>query len=244
MKKVLFIIILLTCRFWLLFGNDDESPKISMLIFLTDNCDICIDLQFTYLPDLENKHNLEYTLYYDYEDNAGPLLSVIENEFGKIEVFPIILIGNVLIKGNEIYSKLETTIEEYASLGGCCVPLLYEIEEKQESADKFPVHIAYIYGNNSSEFKKTNSDFTELKEKYPLMIIKQFNIETDEGNQMNNALCKFYHLTEKDYNKTPKIFIGDDTLLESQVNFDSIKMLITKYKENEEIAPWKKILKK
>ena len=59
---------------------------------------------------------------------------------------------------------------------------------------------------------------------------------------MNDALCKSYNIADKDYNKTPKIFIGDDSLIEFQVNFDSIEMLIIRYKENEEISPWEKIL--
>jgi len=243
MKRVFFLIILLSSSVLFCFGEEDDMIKIQMLIFLTDDCAICDDFISFILPDMETKHNLEYTLYYEFEDNAKTLLKEIEKEFGKIEVFPIILMGSVLIKGDEIYSKLETTIEEYASLGGCCVPLLFEVEERQESSDKFPVHIAYIYGKNSTEFKRTNSNFNELEEKYPLLIIKKFNIETDEGKLMNNALCKFYHLAEKDYKKTPKVFIGDDTLLETQVNFNSIKMLIIKYRENEETAPWEKISK-
>ena len=81
-----------------------------MLIFLSENCVICDDFQIHYLPDLESKYHLEYTLYYDYDDNSKELLKEIENEFGKIEDFPIILMGNELIIGDEIYSKLEATI--------------------------------------------------------------------------------------------------------------------------------------
>ena len=242
MKKKLIIIIVLICISWILYGIDGEQPKINMLIFLSENCGICDDFQIQILPALESKHHLEYTLYYDYEDNAKALLTEIENEFGKMENFPIVLMGNELIKGDEIYSKLEATIEEYSSLGGCCVPLLYEYEQKAEELNKFPVYIAYIYGKDIAEIKKTNNDLNELKEKYPLLTIKKFDIETDKGKRMNDTLCKFYHIADKDYNKIPKIFIGYDILLESQVNFDSIEMLIIRYKENEEISPWEKIL--
>ncbi len=242
MKKVLIIIILIFCNFIYLFGYNNESIKINMLILISENCVICDDFQINILPDLESKYHLEYTFYYGYEDNSKALLTEIENEFGKIEDFPIILMGNELIIGDEIYSKLEATIEKYSSLGGCCVPLLYEFEQKAEESNKFPAHIAYIYGKDIAEFKKTNSDLSELKEKYPLLTIKKFNIEMDEGKRMNDALCKSYNIADKDYNKTPKIFIGDDSLIEFQVNFDSIEMLIIRYKENEEISPWEKIL--
>ena len=66
MKKVLIIIILIFCNFIYLFGNNSESIKINMLIFLSENCVICDDFQIHYLPDLESKYHLEYTLYYDY----------------------------------------------------------------------------------------------------------------------------------------------------------------------------------
>ena len=242
MKKLLIIIILIFGTFIYLFGNNSESIKINMLIFLSDNCVICDDFLFYQFPYLESKYHLEYTLYYDYEENSEALLREIENEFGKVEDFPIILIGNELIIGDEIYSKLEAAIEKYSNLGGCCVPLLYEFEQKKEESNKLSVHIAYIYGKDIAEFKKTNSDFEKLKEKYPLLTFKKINIETDEGKRINDALCEFYHIADKDYNKTPKIFIGDETLIQSQVNFDSIKMLIIRYGDNKEISPWEKIL--
>ena len=242
MKNKIMIIILFFCIFSVLCGIEGEQPKLNMLIFLSENCEICEDFLIQILPALENKHHLEYTIYYDYEDNAKYLLTEIENEFGKMEKFPIVLMGNELIKGDEIYSKLEATIEEYSSLGGCCVPLLYEFEQKEEESNKFPVYIAYVYGNDVAEFKKTNNDLEELTENYPLLTIKKFNIETIEGKRINDSLCKTYHIADKDYNKTPKMFVGDDLLIESQVNFDSIKMLIIRYKENEEISPWEKIL--
>ena len=241
MKKILFFIILVLGA--LLYSSEPEhdSPKINMLIFLTDNNENCNDLQLYILPELESKHHLEYTLYYDFEDSAKSLLSEIEQEFGKIDDFPIILMGNKLIEGDEIYSKLETTIDEYAGLGGCCVPLLFDFEEKQQSSDKFPVHIAYIYRKDSAEFERTLSNLEKLKQMYILLDFKKYNIDTENGKQVNDALCTFFNVVEKNYNKTPKMFIGDDTLIEDQVNYDAIKMLIKRYQENEDIAPWERI---
>ncbi|MBC8186470.1 hypothetical protein H8E88_35770 [candidate division KSB1 bacterium] len=244
MRKALIITILIFCNFINLFGYDSESIKINMLIFLSENCEICDDFLINQLPDLESKYYIEYTLYYDYEENSKALLREIEKEFGKVGDFPIILMGNDLIKGDEIYSKLETTIEDYVRLGGCCVPLLYEFEQNltAEDSHKFPVHIAHIFGNDSKENQNTNNIFDELKAKYPLLEIKEFDIETENGMQKNKALCKFYNFAEGDYDKTPKIFIGEDVLIGSQVDFDSIKMLIVRYQDDEEVPAWEKIL--
>ena len=241
MKKTFFLILLICSSCVLLSGNSDESPKIHLLILLTEDCFVCNDLQNNILPELESKHHLEYTLYYDFEDSAKSLLSEIEQEFGKIDDFPIILMGNKLIEGDEIYSKLETTIDEYAGLGGCCVPLLFDFEEKQQSSDKFPVHIAYIYRKDSAEFESTLSNLKKLKQMYISLDIKKYNLDTENGKQVNDALCTFFNVAEKNYNKTPKMFIGDDTLIEDQVNYDAIKMLIKRYQENEDIAPWERI---
>ncbi|RLC51894.1 MAG: hypothetical protein DRH79_05565, partial [Candidatus Cloacimonadota bacterium] len=126
-------------------------------------------------------------------------------------------------------------------LGGCCVPLLFDFEEKQQSSDKFPVHIAYIYRKDSAEFERTLSNLEKLKQMYILLDIKKYNLDTENGKQVNDALCTFFNVAEKNYNKTPKMFIGDDTLIEDQVNYDAIKMLIKRYQENEDIAPWERI---
>ena len=32
-----------------------------------------------------------------------------------------------------------------------------------------------------------------------MLTIKKFDIETDKGKRMNDTLCKFYHIADKDY---------------------------------------------
>lgn len=243
MKKVIiFVTLILICCS--LFGASDGAMKINMVIFISENCEISDDLQLHVLPDLESKYHLEYTIYYDFNEDTKAMLKEIEKEFGKQEEYPIILMGTQLITGEEVYSKFESLIEEFASMGGCCVPLLFDFQEKQESFDKFPVHIAYIYDKADAEFNQTDNDLERLKELYPSLEIRKFNIKTTNGKQVNNALCKYYNIVETDFLKTPKIFIGNETLLEIQLNIDTMKMLIRKYQENEDIAPWKKILDK
>ena len=58
---------------------------------------------------------------------------------------------------------------------------------------------------------------------------------------MNNALCGLLELTETDQYNAPKIFIGNEVLKEDQLNYDSIRMLIKRHQENEDIAPWERI---
>ena len=84
MKKILILTILIIGA--LLYSSEPEydSPKINMLIFLTENNEICNDLQLYILPDLESKYHLEYTLYYDYDDSAKSLLSEIERNLVKL----------------------------------------------------------------------------------------------------------------------------------------------------------------
>jgi len=245
MKKIFFVIILFSFSFLFSSDFDQEMPKVQLLLFLSEECEICFDVLNILIPELEEKYFLEINIYCEDEAHSKLLLSEIEKEFGKNDEFPIILIGNKLIRGDEVYTKLEEIINEYSHSGGCCVPLLYEIEQEISAVDSltFPVHIAYIYRKNAAEFKNTNSSLKKLKDKYPLLEIKEFNIDSDEGKQMNNTLCKFYNLAEKDYNKTPKIFIGDDVLLDSQINYDSIKMLIIRNEEIENKLPWEKISK-
>jgi len=241
-KIILFFILILTG--FSLFGISDGTVKINMLIFVTENCEICDDLQTSILPDLESKYHLEYTIYYDFNENTKALLKEIEQEFGKLEEYPVILMGSQLITGDEIYSKFESLIEEFAGMGGCCVPLLFNFQEKQVSSAIFPVHMAYIFDKTDAELNQTDNDLEKLKGIYPSLNIREFNLDTLEGEQMNQALCKYYNLTEKDYLKTPKMFIGNETLLDMQFNIDTLKMLIRKYQENEDLAPWEKKLDK
>lgn len=137
MKKLFIIIILVSCCF--LYSSESEIQqeisKVQLLIFLSEECDICFDVLNFLIPELEEKYLLEMNIYYGDENDSKILLAEIKKEFGKIEEFPIILIGNKLIRGDEVYTKLEVIIDEYSHSGGCCVPLLYEVENKSENDD-------------------------------------------------------------------------------------------------------------
>ena len=51
MNKIIIVVILIFTGFFL-FSNLGGPVKINMLIFLSDNCEICDDFQTSILPDL------------------------------------------------------------------------------------------------------------------------------------------------------------------------------------------------
>lgn len=240
MKLKLLLLLLITALFHFISGYTSDQPKLSMLIFMDKDCSLCEDLLINLLPELDEQFYLEYTFYQKEEEDALFLLEEITREFGETSRYPVILVGNRLLQGLEIYTRLKETLLEFSQGDDCCIPLHYnflnDLHNPFETA--FPVYLTYIFSSESIFQPAPDSTFSTLQEEFPLLEIREFNLSTAEGREMNGNLCSKYQIPEDDVDLTPKVFIGNDLLYSEEINYDALRRLILKYKDRFNVQPW------
>jgi cytochrome c biogenesis protein CcdA/thiol-disulfide isomerase/thioredoxin len=161
---------------------------------------------------------------------------------------PALYIGDYHLVGSvEIPTQLPGLIEDYLKQGGVDYPPLPglsvyvnqpapagEGEESEASAD--PIHLLYFYQTGCQECDRVKQDLTYLEGKYPQLVVESRNVreETALAEWMGEraGVPTLRRLT------APTVFVGEDYLLEEELDARSMEALLLKYDDGGAAAVW------
>ncbi|MDO9577569.1 MAG: hypothetical protein Q7J16_06750 [Candidatus Cloacimonadales bacterium] len=150
---------------------------------------------------------------------------VSSNELEKIQSLP----GE---KNSEPFIENMKTIEE-----------IEQVEDEDTIKTQLngsPIYIAYFFKTGCKHCDRTYYDLKQIKSKYPQTIIREYNIASQEGMNLNEALCKKYQIPENKHLVTPMVFLGNEYLMEEKARFRNIEDIIRADFSSLQISPWEK----
>jgi thiol-disulfide isomerase/thioredoxin len=209
-----------------------ETGKIDLYFFYTEDCQPCQTILQSYLPTLTTTFpSLEIKTF----DVANPshyeTLVKLEKRFNRMEnELPVLLIGDQLLTGEmEIMERLNPLILEYQAKGGTPLPPLESSSPAEPSEKTFSVDLAYFYQKGCPKCDRANLLLKYLNQKYPHLNIKEIDLHTLEGKRLNETLSIRLHLPSAKRLTAPSIFIGNDYLSPEEITESKVEALIQKY---------------
>src|SRR4030043_1125127 len=119
----------------------------------------------------------------------------------------------------EVMERLDPLILEYQMKGDLVPPLppvqITSVTENLEK--KFSVELAYFYQKGCSYCDRASYLLKYLLKKYPHLKINEIDLNTPDGNRLNETLSNRLNLPPEKRLIAPSIFIGNDTLSPEEV---------------------------
>ena len=255
-KAISFILVLFALGFpgWVL-EIEAQEPVVRILLFHSPTCPHCEIVINDVLSGIQEKYGdqIEIKLL-DISDpyNHGLLVSL--EDAAKIPpekrgvpmmfVGPTIMVGSLSIEGN-----LEEVIDKYLAEGGIDYPIAEALlvpptpglavtpqPTPTAQAENHPVHIAYFYEIGCQECDRVTYDLNYLQSKYPNLVVETFDVQQDAA--LSEWLGEQYGVAEEKRLTTPSVFLGQDYLLDTEINVQSLEALVEKYSQTGAEAMW------
>jgi cytochrome c biogenesis protein CcdA len=255
-KAISFILVLFVLGFpgWVLEIEAQESV-VRILLFHSPTCPHCEIVINDVLPGIQEKYGDQVEIkLLDISDpyNHGLLVSL--EDAAKIPpekrgvpmmfVGPTIMVGSLSIEGN-----LEEVIDKYLAEGGTDYPIAEALlvpptpglaatpqPTPTAQAENHPVYIAYFYEIGCQECDRVTYDLNYLQSKYPNLVVETFDVQQDAA--LSEWLGEQYGVPEEKRLTTPSVFLGQDYLLDTEINVQSLEALAEKYSQTGAEAMW------
>ena len=228
-----------------LFAQDEKLPSVEVYFFYSEDCEDCQAVIKDVLSPLQEVYNLNIKSFEIGNVENYELLCKIEEKYDDYDnEIPIIVIGDYILgSASEIREKLETLVQEYMAKGGIEFPAIdiKEVVPVTEPVTANKVYIAYFYEIGCEKCDRATYELKCLENRYPNLVVKKFDLTRNENKRLNEALCKLYQVPDKKRLTSPIAFIGEEFLIEDEINRRRIAELIQKYQTGEnEIIPWER----
>jgi len=254
-KTIILILVLFVLGFsgWAL-EIEAQEPVVRILLFHSPTCPHCEVVINDVLPGIQEKYGAQVEIkLLDISDpyNHGLLVSLEEaaqippEKRGVPMMFvgPTIMVGDLSIKDN-----LEKVIDSYLAEGGADYPVPEELLapptpgltatlQPTAQAENRPIHMAYFYEVGCQECDRVTYDLNYLQSKYPNLMIETFDVQNDAP--LSEWLGEQYGVPEEKRLTTPSVFVGQDYLLATEINVQSLEALVEKYSQTGAQAIWK-----
>ncbi|HID86697.1 MAG TPA: hypothetical protein EYP55_04880 [Anaerolineae bacterium] len=211
-----------------------EDPMVRLILFWDEACPSCKIVLKEILPPLEAKYGaqlevakLEISWVANYE-----LLLKLEKEYQippERRGVPTIFIGDFYLVGEEeIEESLEPLIQHYLAAGGVDYPAEVGASPTSTASENAPaIYMAYFYQTGCRECDRAEHDLRYLQQKYPQVVVESFSVV--EQASLAEWLGERYGVPEDRRLTAPAVFVGQDVLLDAQVNAEELLALVEKY---------------
>jgi cytochrome c biogenesis protein CcdA/glutaredoxin len=212
------------------------GPVAHFTLFYSTTCPHCHEVMDNYLPTVYDKYGDQVEHRY-IEINKGSnyeTMLALEKKLGVSAenqgYVPALVIGDqVLVGGDEIPAKLEGLIDRYLAQGG----VDYTTLEAQPPTpgptvqSGQPIYLAYFEKAGCQECARTTYDLKLVQREYPALVVETFPIESNQP--LNEWLSQKYDVPVEKRLSTPMIFVGDDVLIGTEANADTLLAAVGNY---------------
>ena len=117
--------------------------------------------------------------------------------------------------------------------------ITYDSPPSQEG--NLPVYMVYFYEPGCHGCDKAKAIWTSIRQEYPNLVIKSFDISLAENVEVAEALGELYKMPDEERLLVPVIFIGNVYLFRDAITYASLGDLIQKNSSIESIPPWDRV---
>ena len=259
-RQICFFSVLLPCIifsavFWVKGGSTAKSCSVELLYFFSEECDHCRHVDEFVLRPLEDAYPIRVErISIDNNEGYERLLSEEKVAGDEGNEIPVIFIGSLVLGGiEEIEAGLEQVIvdlisrETEADEGELPLPpkrdaSLAEGEQAaapdKNASGRPKVYVAYFTQARCKECERAYRDVRYLRSRYPYIVLREFDIADPESKTLNEALGQICHVPERKRLVAPSLCIGNDFLVQDEINVNSIERLVLKYTKAPAPPPW------
>ncbi len=215
-------------------AQDLSDVRAQVLFFYSNSCSHCLKIIETVVNPMNNEYPglIDFRLLELGERANYEALMTIEEQLQvspDSRDLPVVVIGNQVLTGEEENTtNLRSLVE--AGIKGAPITLpeiegvdfdqlvtstpqpidvpieACSIDNPDNCVTDHPIYVAYFYQTGCKECARSETDLAYLQDKYPQIIIEEFNIYDEAG--LANWLAERVNRVEDLH--TPAIFIGDD----------------------------------
>lgn len=218
------------------------------LVFIwSEDCSHCHEVMENVLPPLVEKHGdqLEIASIETSRDHARYEIYLAAIELFGIppqrQGWPAVFIGDTHLLGStEIPAKLEGLIEKYLQQGGVAYPpipglqsLIGESTETElqgaesSGVEAQPIYLAYFYQTGCQDCDRVKGDLDYLETKFPQLIVEAYNVR--DNAELSEWLGEQAGVLYSRRLTAPTVFVGNDYLLEEDLDARSLEELLKTY---------------
>lgn len=236
-------------------GRPDTLPDGAagvLQVFVASDCSDCERIKNGLLAELGKKYRGRLTIrYHDINDpRQYRLLADYERLLDdRNNQIPVVVIGRRLLGGPaEIERDLARLVRE--ALGRAGNPDSIAPSEPHSSKDGHPagqdgvagaadsIYLALVTDLRCQKCGRVEYMIRALQNEHPRLAVRKFDLQTREGQLMAEALGLLYGLPDDSRLKAPAAYLGDDYLLESQIEDQALSALIVKHQNGPVRIPW------
>ncbi len=152
---------------------------------------------------------------------------------------PAVYIGGTHLVGTlEIRNDLDRLIEEHLEQGGVDYPPIpglqrlldqttRETEPEAVASTAEPIYLAYFYQTGCQDCDRVQADLNYLLERYPQLVVEEYNVRDDPA--LSEWLGERAGVPQLRRLTAPTVFVGDDYVLEEELDARSLEALIIEY---------------
>jgi len=235
----------------------DNSP-IQLYVFYSQDCSECGIIKPQGISTLSQRTGCKIEPKYFDIDNIENYQKLTELEAKYKDTdneLPVVFVGKYVLGGvKEIEKNIEKIIKEYAEKGGVEWPdeiiksekdenaakslvtviekseTTEETEEMQQSGIQKPVYLAFFYELGCKECSRTFYLLKYLEQKYPLLVIKRFDMKERENKVLFEAIAEKTSMPEKHRLLPATLFVGSEYLQQKDISQGKIEKLIEENK--------------
>jgi cytochrome c biogenesis protein CcdA/thiol-disulfide isomerase/thioredoxin len=218
------------------------------LVFVwAEDCPHCHEVMETVLPSLVDKYGDQLSIAMLETSQDPARYEIYLEAIGLYNIaparqgWPAVLIGDThLLGSHEIQESLEGLIQRYLDEGGVDYPpltgleyitgeaaSLRDAEEGADAAASPPIHLAYFYQTGCQDCDRVKGDLNYLQGKFPQMVVEEFNVR--DSAALSEWMSERVGVPESHRLTAPTVFIGQDYLLEEQLDARSLEDLLNAY---------------
>jgi cytochrome c biogenesis protein CcdA len=215
-----------------------------VLFFWSETCHNCHEVMEEFLPPVAQAYGDQLEiLYVETSDPAHYELYLAALEAYDVppvrQGVPALFIGKThLVGAVEIPEKLVEQIDRHLDRGGLAYPEIEGLEtllletaaeggSQEGGDDSEPIYLAYLYQTGCQDCDRVKGDLDYLRGKYPQIVVDEFNVR--ENTVLAEWLGERAGVPTLRRLTAPTIFVGDDYLLEEDLEASSLEELLIKY---------------
>ena len=232
---------------------DQQKDDICIALFGAEGCETCQAIKEQFLPGIKARYPRVNIHYFDIDDikNYQLLIQLEKKYHRQTYESPVFVIGDKILDGRkEIEEHLEEYIKVYARQGGCSLPAFEESAAGHQQAGAVSsaaqasspiIHMALFTKPGCKKCDRTQASLKLLKNRYPTLDIKQFDVSKPENIVVQEAMAEGAGIPENQALLAPMVMVGQDFLAKSMLTFGNMELLIQKYQATGTACSWEKI---
>ncbi len=230
-------VFLITLLFFLLLfpGQSSKASEgnINIVFFGTEGCESCLEVKEFYLPQFLERYPQVAMHYFDLDnsDNYNLLLQLEKKYNRETNDTPVVVIGEQILSGKEeVQEQLGSYVEQYIGQGGCALPQV-DTQKKEVAGETLSeeVYMAFFTKPGCRKCSRTLKDLHYLKDKYPLLHIKEFDVSQSENILIQEIITEEVGVPKNKALLAPMVVIGEDFLASKAITIGNLEALIQKY---------------